>query len=99
MSNKVDWSQYPWWVRPALAVGVGLAIGLVLGGILNLVSVLAGTIVVLILCAMGLGFCLWALWDLRKMKRNFAYEVEQLEETGRLPRGTPQRRRSWRRWS
>lgn len=94
---RIDWSTQPWWVRPALALSVGLAIGLVLNAFLNLFNGVTASIMLLVVCGLALAYCVWALYDLRKMKREFVYQVEQLEKTGRLPRGTLAHRRRFRR--
>lgn len=66
----------PWWRRPIRALALGFAAGLALTWLIAELPDRAQSPAMLLLLAVAFGYCLWMLYDLKRMQRRFAAQLE-----------------------
>lgn len=77
LGRRIDWTTKPWWVRPVVAVTVGLAIGLVINVVIFALSAPYNTWLLALVLLAALAFMLYSLWDLRRWKRDMDEKIAE----------------------
>lgn len=89
----VDWARFPWWVRPLVAISWGFGVALTLSFWMSWLGRRAELVGVGLLVTLSVMYCVWALYDLRKMRREYLDFLQMMQDKNTVTPETADRLR------